>query len=271
MKLKFDNDLHIHSYLSPCSGDSEQTPENILKYAQRNGLRQICLTDHYWDPRVPGASTYLAQLDTELLKRALPLPQAEGVEFLFGCETELDRFGHLAIAPETYGEFDLIVIPINHFHMKGFTLPAEDFNNVSAVARRWVERFHYIMEQKLPFCKVGMAHLTCELMATDYRTQHLEVVDMIPDGEYRTAFALAAKAGVGIELNFETFFDYSPSELDRLMRPYGIAKDCGCKFYFGTDAHHPSDFDRAREKFEKVIDLLCLTEDDKFIVGHEKS
>lgn len=267
MRYVFDNDLHIHSYLSPCSGDAEQTPENILKYAEKNGLRQICLTDHYWDPKVPGATTYLAQLNTDLLKRALPLPQADGVEFLFGCETELDRFGHLAIAPETYGEFDFIVIPINHFHMEGFTLPDEDFNNVPAIARRWVERFHYVMDKPLPFHKVGFAHLTCELMATEYRTQHLEVVDLITDEQYSAAFNRAAAAGAGIELNFETFFDYSDEELGRLMRPYKIAKSCGCKFYFGTDAHHPSDFDRAKEKFEKVIDLLSLTEDDKFFVG----
>lgn len=264
MKYIIDNDLHIHTYLSPCSGDPEQNPENILKYARECGLTDICITDHYWDPLVPGATTFLAQLDTALLKRALPLPKAEGINFYFGCETELDRFGHLAIHPETYDEFDFIVIPINHFHQEGFSLPEEDFNNVPAIARRWVERFHYVLDQPLPYHKVGLAHLTCELMATEYRTQHLEVVDLISDDEYRTAFTRAASLGVGIELNFETFFDYSPEELERLMRPYRIAKECSCRFYCGTDAHHPSDFNRMRKKFEKVVDLLGLTEEDKF-------
>lgn len=266
MRYIADNDLHIHTFLSPCSGDTEQTPENILKYALENGFTDICITDHYWDPKVPGATTYLAKLDTELLKRALPLPRAEGVNFMFGCETELDRFGNLAIAPESYDVFDFIVIPINHFHMEGFTLPPEDFNNVPSLARRWVERFNYVLDKPLPFHKVGLAHLTCELMATEYRTQHLEVVDLISDAEYGEAFSRTAAAGAGIELNFETFFDYSPEELERLLRPYRIAKVCGCKFYFGTDAHHPADFVRAKEKFERVVDLLELSEDDKFRV-----
>ena len=51
------------------------------------------------------------------------------------------------------------------------------------------------------------------------------------------------------------------------MRPFVIAKERGCRFYFGSDAHHPSDFERAKEKFEKTVDLLDLTEDDKFRVG----
>ena len=265
MKYTVDNDLHIHTYLSPCSGDPEQNTENILKYALDSGLRDICITDHYWDhPKVPGATSFLANLNTELLKKSLPLPRAEGVNFYFGCETELDKYGHLGIHPDSYDTFDFIVIPINHFHQEGFSLPAEDFNNVPAIAKRWVERFHYVMDQPLPFHKVGMAHLTCELMATEYRTQHLEVVDLITDEDYRGAFSRAAGCGAGIELNFETFFDYSEEELDRLMRPYRIAKECGCKFYCGTDAHHLKDFERMREKFEKVVDLLGLTEEDKF-------
>ena len=56
MKYKIDHDLHIHSKLSVCSQDELQTKENILKYAIQNNLKQICLTDHFWDENVPGAS-----------------------------------------------------------------------------------------------------------------------------------------------------------------------------------------------------------------------
>ena len=49
MKYIVDHDLHIHSKLSFCSGDPEQTKENILKYAEKRGLKHICITDHFWD------------------------------------------------------------------------------------------------------------------------------------------------------------------------------------------------------------------------------
>ena len=46
MKYIVDNDLHIHSQLSLCSSDPEQTNERILEYAEENGLKTICLTNH---------------------------------------------------------------------------------------------------------------------------------------------------------------------------------------------------------------------------------
>ena len=266
MRYVTDNDLHIHSYLSPCSGDERQTPEFFLEYARKNDFKTICITDHFWDSKVPGASTFLAQLDINLLKKALPLPKAEGIRFLFGAETELDKFGNLAIAKETCDEFDFVVIPINHFHMEGFTLPAEDFNNVEKVAEHWLERFNYVLDRDLPFHKIGFAHLSCELMVTSYRRGHIDVVNAIPDDKMFAVFKRAAEKGAGIELNFETFFEYSDEELVELMRMYKIAKSAGCKFYFGSDGHHPEDMERSKEKFEKVVDLLDLTEDDKFVI-----
>jgi histidinol phosphatase-like PHP family hydrolase len=43
-----------------------------------------------------------------------------------------------------------------------------------------------------------------------------------------------------------------------------IAKKKGCKFYLGSDAHHPAPLDAARERFEAIVDALDLTEEDKF-------
>ncbi|MBR6918331.1 MAG: hypothetical protein IKN38_09110 [Clostridia bacterium] len=261
-----DNDLHIHTYLSPCSADPRQTAYAILDYAKANGFRDICVTDHFWDEKVPGATPFLKGENLDLLKKILPLPKERGIRFMFGCETELHRSGALAIARETFDEFDFVVIPINHFHMGGFTIPDEDFNKPDRVAAHWVERFLHVLGMDLPYHKIGFAHLSCELMATATRDDHIKVVDLIPDDDMKRCFALAASRGAGIELNFETFFDYSDDELDRIMRMYRMAKREGCRFYFGSDAHHPEDFLRSREKFTRVAELLELTERDIFKV-----
>ena len=39
---------------------------------------------------------------------------------------------------------------------------------------------------------------------------------------------------------------------------------CGCKFYLASDAHTPEQLNVATERFQRAIDLLDLTEDDKF-------
>ena len=58
MKFKFDHDLHIHSHLSLCSNEPTQIVENLLKYAEETGLNKICITNHFWDESVPGASDW---------------------------------------------------------------------------------------------------------------------------------------------------------------------------------------------------------------------
>ena len=45
---------------------------------------------------------------------------------------------------------------------------------------------------------------------------------------------------------------------------FNVAKDAGCKFYLGTDAHLPREFEGVTELFMSIIDILGLTEDDKF-------
>lgn len=90
MKYIFDNDLHIHSKLSLCSNDPEQTPERILQYAKENNLKNICIADHFWDETVPGASGWYEPQNYAHISQSKPLPQADGINFMFGCETELD-------------------------------------------------------------------------------------------------------------------------------------------------------------------------------------
>ena len=46
MKFQIDHDYHIHSYLSTCSSDPEESPEAILRYGEKNKMHTLCLTDH---------------------------------------------------------------------------------------------------------------------------------------------------------------------------------------------------------------------------------
>lgn len=264
MKYVIDHDYHIHSKISQCSSDPEQNAENILAYAKEKGLKRIILTDHFWDENVPGASnwykTYHKFCD---LAKALPLPQDENIEFLFGCETDMDKNGVIGISPERFDEFDFIIVPTTHLHMKSFTLDEEDYCNVPRLAKLWVERFDALLNADLPFHKVGLAHLTTACMAVE-NNLHIEVIKLIHDDDMRRLFTKAAELGLGIEINaadFRQLDEYAKT----LLRPYRIAKECGCKFYLGTDSHKPREFG-VFSNFAKVIDLLELTEDDKFIL-----
>ena len=68
MRFVYDHDLHIHTNISPCASDPEQTPSRLLKYAEDNGLSTICVTDHYWDETVGS----VASLQWYLRQNTLP-------------------------------------------------------------------------------------------------------------------------------------------------------------------------------------------------------
>ena len=66
--------------------------------------------------------------------------------------------------------------------------------------------------------------------------------------------------GMGVELNIPL----SDCDVSDILRPYRIAKICGCKFYLGSDAHSIKALYEAHNRFVAMTDALSLTEDDKF-------
>ena len=121
------------------------------------------------------------------------------------------------------------------------------------------------MAKDLPFKKMGLAHLTCGLIAPN-REDYLRVLELLPTDKMTELFKKAAEVGVGIELNASDM-DFKPEEAETVLKMYRIAKAQGCKFYMGSDAHHPATLDKAKAIFERAIDMLGLTEDDKFHIG----
>ena len=259
MKYVVDHDYHIHSKISQCSSDPEQTPENILKYAKEKGLKRVILTDHFWDSAVGGASEWYKVQNYEHISKALPLPTAEGITFDFGCETDFDRLMTLGISTETMDKLAFVIVPTSHLHMAGFTIDT-DVTSVEARAKLYMERNHALMDMELPFEKMGLAHFTCPLLARNSEGSHNDIINAISDASFAELFERVAASGMGVELNMP-LIDCSSEEI---LRPYRIARACGCTFYLGSDAHTPKSFIGARKKFEAVTEALGLTEDDKF-------
>lgn len=266
MRFQLDHDYHIHSQLSLCSNDPEQNTENILHIAENLGLRQILLADHYWDAGVRRKIIdFYETQDFAHISKALPLPQGENCRFLFGCETEMTKFGTVGIPKSRHKDFDMILIPISHFHMEGFTLAKKDCPSLEARAQRWTERLDKVLSMDLPFHKVGLAHLASYCIEHRNREKYIQTLDLIQDDDMYRLFKRAAELGCGIELNL-TDMTFADHERESVMRMFHIAKDCGCKFYLGSDAHHPNKWDKFLPLYNRAVDILDLTEEDKFVL-----
>ncbi|MBQ6846250.1 MAG: PHP domain-containing protein [Oscillospiraceae bacterium] len=258
MKFSYDHDLHIHTMLSSCSADLEQTPERILRFAEEKRLKTICVTDHFWDEAVPGASEWYVPQNFPHINKSNPLPRSGKVKFLFGCEAEMDKAFNISISKEKYELFDFIIVSTTHLHRVGFTVDEKDIETPAHRARIWVKRLEAVLAMELPFHKVGIAHLTCKLIAPT-REEYLKTLELLSDEEMSRLFKKAAKLGVGIELNSGAL-NFRDEEADTVLRPYRIARNCGCKFYCGSDAHHPNELYRAGVILERAIDMLDLDE-----------
>ncbi len=256
----------MHSSRSFCSRDPEQTPEKLIAAAKADGFTEICVTDHFWDEAVPGIEGLELEQNYANLSANLPLPKDDEVTLHFGCETDLDSRFVLGIAPEHYDWFELILVSPSHMHLTGFTVQ-EDLT----LAQRSVlyyERNEAIFQMDLPFYKVGLTHFTTGHLVRGAgfsgKYPHLDVIDGISDSALYDLFHTVAQKRAGVELNFEMSYYDNERDLERSLRPYYIAKDCGCRFYFGSDAHHPRSFLNRRACFEAIVEKLDLQESEKF-------
>lgn len=262
MRYIADHDFHIHSTISLCCHDENQTPQNILKYAKENGFNKICLTNHLWDEKVKSPARWHEKQQFKYLAEALPLPQDPNVAFLFGAEADMDYEFNIGVSEERYKDFDFIIIPTTHLHLAGNTVKTK-IQTPEEAAEIWVKRFEELLKKDLPWQKTGIAHLTCGHI---FKGRTPEVIKLLEDEKLYELFQKCSEIGMGIELNMKTL-DLSQEEKDILLRPYYIAKDCGCKFYLGSDAHKTEALNTAKENFESIITLLDLKETEKFIIA----
>ncbi len=263
MKFKIDHDMHIHSLISPCAGnDPRQTPEAILTYGVTNGLRLLCMADHYWDEKAPHISEDCwlnIGNDTSRARSVLPLPQSNMCRFLFGMEVDMDYGGNLGVTPEEAERLDFIVFSPNHLHQKGMTVPIDMPQTIEAYKTAYLDRMDNLLSRDdIPWHKTGLAHPI--LRVTPFAKDHLMLYDAITDAEWEDMWIRVRNRGMGVEINIPYFTSES---IERALRPYRIAKKVGCKFYLGGDAHSPEDSASVIARFRKQVDLLDLDEEDK--------
>ena len=256
-----DHDLHCHSVLSSCSSDPAMTPQAILDFARAHGYTCQCVTDHLWDSSVPGASRWYAPQDIDHVRASLPLPTDPQVRMVFGCETEFCGGGKLGLAPENYGLFDFIVVPPNHFHMKGFVRP-ESVNTEALAADLLVERLEELLAFDLPWERVGIAHISGGLVFSE--GDGPLVLRLVDEARFRAVMRAFAERGAGIEINLACFGPHWRDREDDRLRLYRLAREEGCRFYLASDAHHPADLSVVPDRAPEVVGLLGLTADDLY-------
>jgi histidinol phosphatase-like PHP family hydrolase len=241
MPTKINHDLHIHTYLSACcAAKEEQQAGNIIKRAEEMGLTAIGLSDHIWvNPAIEPTGWYKPQNETHIAKIRQDLAELppSPVKVSVGCEAETIAPGKFGLTPEFAATLDHVLLSCSHFHMKGFVeQPADD--SPASVGRNLLKFFRSGVTSGLP---TSIAH---PFVPFGFWAQFAGAIASISDDEFIEAFGLAATHKVAIEITM-AFLPATPTPekpnplwtLDTPVRLLALARQAGCRFTFGTDAH----------------------------------
>ncbi|MBQ9802984.1 MAG: hypothetical protein IJW51_07965 [Clostridia bacterium] len=234
-----------------------------------------------------------------LIKRQIP--EVEGLKILVGAETEYcGMYDVLGMDKEAALQLDYLLIPHSHVHMRNFVMPptgdvlrardnlTEIFSGVEGITAAraraladsmpegelepfmgekqsdyikhvsdfMVASFRGLLENEMlksysDLIPVSVAHPFQPVGSFGMRPA---MQKLISDNTYGELFEGAAKRGIGLEIN-------GAVEQEECYRMFGIAKECGCKFTIGSDAHTPPHMAKIFNN-EKLTTALGITEYD---------
>ena len=268
--MKLTSDIHIHTNLSSCAM-RDATLERYVARAVEDGLETIGIANHVWDNLIPGVSEWYRPQNVEhILQLKQELPEngmMNGVRVLFGCETEFTHESKLCLAEEHMELFDYILVPHSHTHMK-VVVPKERIAELPDHASYLMESFLNLVNHPLAHRITSIAHPF--VPGTKYELYQAAQA-LIPDSYFREAFCAAREKGIAIELN-GSCLTYMPEEeipSCEYVRIYTIAKECGCRFTYGSDSHNYKD-NRKLPIIEKFLESCGIGDNDFLTLGEMK-
>lgn len=265
-----NHDLHIHTFLSRC-GKPDATIENYLNYAPQLGIKILGFTDHLWDDTYCGWDRIY-----EGENKTVPFYKGQNVEHVLqsreiaskldelsirvyvGAEVEYDYNRHdMAITEENAKKFDYLIFPNSHTHM---VMPKDYYKDKRKHIEFMKMAFMDIMDSPMRKYVLSMAHPFCAVCCP---YGYEEMLGMITDEEYKACYGACAENGIAVEINLSKFRKYSVNDIlkSNNIRQFKIAKRCGCKFTFGSDAHTIEHLNNFKD-FYVVAEAIGLKEED---------
>lgn len=274
--MKVTYDIHAHTHLSVCGSDNA-TAEAYVRSAKRNGIQLVGIADHMWDKAIPFTEAmrssrsagpdgecvldwYRAQ-DCDHCREAVSefaQVDSEGVRFIFGGEVDYAPGIGAAISEAEAEKLDFLIVPNSHTH--------------HLMDKSWYEPYEkhgeFMLRAAMDICTGPMKRYVTSLahpfdaVCCPYPVDF--ILDKIKDSQLREVFCAAKENGIAAEINASSFAAMADDAAIRnagLYHVLEVARDCGCRFTFGSDSHTDDGQDRIGAAGH-VADLLGLGEKD---------
>lgn len=268
--MKITQDLHMHTHLSRCA-KPEATLEAYIAQATSLGLDTLGIADHLWDAAVGLPESYSRChnfYEKQNVPHVLSLREeakgidTKGLRILFGAEAEYDPVkNNIALTEEAAQALDFIIVPNSHTHM---IMQPSLYEPHQAHADYMLKAMRDILRSPISKYVTAVAH-PFDAVCCPY-DNHL-LYPLISKSEYADVFTEAKEKGIAIELNTSSCKGKTNEEIkaDSKWEIFHIAKECGCKFTFGSDCHHP-DSQKSILGAKAICELLSLTDEDLLVL-----
>ena len=273
--MKITHDFHVHTRLSLCAGPQGGTYKEYIEQFLSQGLEKVGFTDHFWDERVGHEGLYLDCRNAGVphyyktqnfdhisqLKEEIDTVSSKGIEVFFGAEAEYDPIRRdVALSKETADKLDFVVVPNSHTHMimpKAYYEPWEKHRDFM------VQAFEDIVSSPLKDKILALAH---PFYAVNCPYDVEGLMSTVSDDTYKRIFTKAAENCIAIEINTSCVGELCSQGLDaparEHIRMFSLAKECGAKFTFGSDAHSVAGHRDYNMWCDKSVTLFGITEND---------
>lgn len=257
----FYADYHAHS---DCLEGRVEKMQEYVQRAHERGIRRIGFSEHYWNGKFPGWGRWYKPRMTEDLYKiredAAELSLPEGMSVRIGCETEFSQENVIPLTKEDLAALDYIVVPHSHINMTGVVTDRIFKGDPAGAAQFMINSFWALMAHPLaeqidilahPFAPVGMDE------------EQDEVLSYISDEEFRRCARAARDLGIVLEINSLTWRDKTMEQVEKsgFIRLFGIAKEEGCRFTYGSDAHRAEQYD-LMPFAQRIAVLAGITRED---------
>ena len=260
--MLFTTDLHIHSDY-PAQADRLTVMRECASAAEENGLTTIGFSEHYWNRAFPGRGRYYEDRGPETLReirRAVGQLQKEtSVRILTGCESEFAMDGTIPLTEEDLSILDYVIVPHSHLNYIGVTASMDFTDHWKECAEYMVQTFRGVMRHPLADRITVLAH---PFEPVGYGDHQNEILQWIPDVDFRACVQEARDHDIALEINSLTVKGFSPEEVVRSewVRFFTIAREEGCRFTYGSDLHGTAQF-AYKKLAEAVADASGITEE----------
>lgn len=283
-----DNCATVESYIEI----SKKQGLSIIGFANHTWDESVPLPKKPFEFYRHQSLTFQQQIKAQIPERV------EGLRVLVGAETEYcGMYDCLGMSVEGAKKLDFVLIPHTHVHMRDFVMPSfEDTRSAQENIAKKLEQIDWLpkgyamtmacslpREALEPFitAHVDRIKIVSDFMVQSFRSLmnnetlkgferlvpvsvahpfqpvntpgRLEMMKLISDNTFGALFSIAAERGIGLEIN--------PWTCEEDFRMFGIAKECGCKFTLGSDAHARASLNTIFGA-QALVDRLELSEND---------